>query len=138
MKKLILPLAILVLTGCSKEYFQLHKTEYRAQAKENEEVSISYDFWGPGGRMAFTITNNTDQILTLHTEKCFFVLNGMSNCHYTGETVSQSAARAAGSTVPNPWTSGTVTAVVGLSTTSTIQQQKTTRVAPRASHAFSA
>lgn len=83
--------------------------------------------------MAFVVKNNTDKIVTIHTDKCFFVLNGMSNCHFTGEVVSESSGR---TTSFSPFSDMAVGSIH--TKTATIVQQRTISIAPHASHAFSA
>ena len=137
-KSIFILAVTLFLAGCQKAFFQLHETTQYINNQPTEAISIFYDFWAPDGRMAFTIKNNTDKIITIHTEKCFFVLNEISNCYYTGQTVTTGANLNVSKSIINPWNSKTVilSGGAGIMASSTIQQEKTTRIAPRASHPF--
>ncbi len=54
---------------------------------ENEDVCVSYDFWGKKGEMFFLITNNSDSIIGIDLAKTFFIVGGISNAYHDSQTV---------------------------------------------------
>ena len=58
---------------------------------EDENVSISYNFWSKGGSVSFLITNKTSEMLAINLERCFFVMNGMTYDYYENLTTTSSS-----------------------------------------------
>ena len=52
----------------------------------NPNFTISYNFWSDGGRVLFTITNNSDKDIYLLMDQCYFVVNGWAHDYYQART----------------------------------------------------
>ena len=49
------------------------------------DIVISYDFWEEYGRVAFKVTNNSNQDMVIYMDKSFFIRNGMAYDYYSGD-----------------------------------------------------
>jgi len=92
-----------------QEYKVTPGKEINAASKEltyeNDQVRITYDFWGEGGDAGFLLTNKTGQDIVIRKDECFFVLNGIAYDYYrgriltTGSTTGRTASAVAQSGV---------------------------------------
>lgn len=102
---------MVLMTSCSETtYYQFCKVTPSNQMKtennyivfQNDDCTISYDFFNEGGNAGFQFYNNTDSIIYLDKAKTFYTANGIAydyfkNRHYTAsstgsKTVSNSKA----------------------------------------------
>ncbi len=67
------------------------KTADNALVFENDECQIFYNFWGEGGNAGFTFFNKTDKLITVHKDRCFFVLNGAAFDYFQNRTYTSTA-----------------------------------------------
>lgn len=105
MKKVLLAMgAMLLLASCSvKTYYQVYQTKPTEETGftttatnvvyADKNVEVRYDFFEEQGDGGFVLMNNTDKVLYLHLDECFFVLNGEANDYFQdrswGETTSR-------------------------------------------------
>lgn len=90
MKYLILLFStILMCSSCSSLKYQIGQIEPKNVSEElkfeNEDLILTYDFWGEGGRLYFEIYNKTDEPIFIDWEHSNFVFNGYSYDYFTNE-----------------------------------------------------
>lgn len=94
MKKLLFALGVAALFGaCSPVYYQVYQTKpvdegsvtvsAEAVVYSDANCRVSYNFFREGGDAGFVLTNTSDQTLYLHTDECFYVLDGMAYDYFT-------------------------------------------------------
>lgn len=92
---------LLLLNSCSATYYQLytvdttsnnhHSTE-KVECFSTNECTISYNFWSRGGNSSFIVTNNTDELITVNVDECYFVHNGLMT-YYFGDRIFSNSSR---------------------------------------------
>lgn len=94
----IMGVGLLVLTSCAptedpaysydKDFQVVSVTAPTLQASNdklthsNEDLTITYNFWEEGGKMAYVIQNKSDRIIYLDLKRTFFIKNGTANDYY--------------------------------------------------------
>lgn len=92
MKKLLIAITLLSMSSCSHttpflQIGSLSSDNVRLDNKGNYEynqndLTISYDFWSNGGKVSFVVTNNSSQDIYLLMDKSYFINNGMAYDYY--------------------------------------------------------
>src|SRR5690625_7764154 len=88
LKSLFLLLIISFFSCQSPNYYQIYKTKPISRETntdgnnplvyEDENCTISYDFWNHGGNLSFEFPNKTDKTIQLHRDNSFFRKNGIA------------------------------------------------------------
>lgn len=85
--------------SCSSNYFQLCKvssdlptSSSGAYQYTNQDVEIQYNFWSYGGKIYFSIKNNTDNALYIDLSKSFLIKNGNAYDYFLNRTITSSSA----------------------------------------------
>lgn len=94
-------LTAMLFTSCSKIYQQLYETKFDDDMKqldnyvvyENEDCTISYDFWSMGGEVKLLIYNKTDSIMYIDLANSFFIKNGRSYQYFRNRQWSETTNR---------------------------------------------
>jgi len=93
-----LPLALLLaatLTSCSSTHFyQVYQTASEtvkaksdhAMSYENDHCRVSYDLWSENGNAGFTFYNKTAEVIYLHLDESFYVMNGVAHDYFQNRT----------------------------------------------------
>ncbi len=70
---------------------------------ENEEVKITYDFWGVGGKMGFTVENKMSSAIYIDWNRSHLIHSGVSYEYWTDseETTSMYASSSSGFALSN-------------------------------------
>ena len=98
-KTILLGLLVLIMTSCSStSFYQVYKTtasdkinvKENALVYEDQNCTISYNFWGNEGNIGFQFFNKTDKNIYLNLDESFFVLNGISNNYYKNRVFTNS------------------------------------------------
>ena len=100
MKKTIIPIIMcILLTACSTStFYQVYKAapiNGKVQSNkilfEDNNAQIIYNLWENGGDVGFEFYNKSTQDITLHLDKSFFVLNGMTYDYFKYRTFTKSS-----------------------------------------------
>lgn len=99
MNKIILFALVLMMSSCTlTNYYQVFKTDtnngFTDGSKlyfEDNNCIVYYNLWNVGGNVGFSIYNKTEDDLTLHLNRSFFVLNGIANEYYKNRIFSKSS-----------------------------------------------
>ena len=59
---------------------------------EDDNCSVSYNFWEQGGNIGFTFYNKTDKNIYLNLEESFFILNGMAHNYFRDRVFTNSTS----------------------------------------------
>jgi hypothetical protein len=115
----LITLATLLLGSCapSSNYFQLLKTETTESIEikddlllyEDDNLSITYNFWADHGDGTFYIFNKTEKAMYLDMTESFLIVNGTANPYYKNRAVTTTASGAA--IIGSSYTRGTATTV---------------------------
>jgi hypothetical protein len=98
-KTILVGLIALIMASCSStSFYQVYKTtaSEKINVKENSLVyedqncTISYNFWQNEGNIGFRFFNKTDQNIYLNLDESFFVFNGISNNYYKNRIFTHS------------------------------------------------
>lgn len=98
-KTLLAGLIALIMTSCSStSFYQVYKTtaSEKMNVKENSLVyedqncTISYNFWQNEGNIGFRFFNKTDKNIYLNLDETFFVFNGIANNYYRNRIFTNS------------------------------------------------
>ena len=89
----------LIASSCTvTNYYQVYKTKSENGTFNNDKIvfednncSVSYNLWKEGGNVGFSIYNKTDNDLTIHLNKTFFVLNGFAFEYFQNRTFTNSS-----------------------------------------------
>lgn len=100
MKKSTFLLLSIFLTSCSvTNYYQVYKanSENGTSSKdkiifEDKSCSVTYNLWGEGGDIGFSIYNKTDNDMTIDLTKTFFILNGVAYEYFQNRTFTKSSS----------------------------------------------
>lgn len=124
---------ILFLCSCNQLLVQYYVAVpiHNPDHKRDTSIVFYYNFWGPDGRMAFEVQNNSDKILTINVNKSFFVFNGYSNCYFTGEVIT--TGKSVGVSVSQPARRSYGTTDIQNFSSVTYYPTQTIQIAPRAS-----
>ena len=94
---LLLPFYVLVislLSSCAiirlTETESIGKNAAKEGVSENEDLRISYDFWGEHGLMYFTIYNKSNKPVYIDWKKSVYVHNQWKNDYWIEKTTSES------------------------------------------------
>lgn len=79
----VLITAALMMTACASYYQVYHvqgeenfNTNRHEMRYEDNNCTVSYDFWRNRGSLSFTLQNTSDQTMHLYLDECFLVRNG--------------------------------------------------------------
>lgn len=98
-KIILVGLLVLIMTSCSStSFYQVYKTTAsdKINVKENSLVyedqncTISYNFWENEGNIGFQFFNKTDKNIYLNLDESFFIFNGISNNYYKNRVFTNS------------------------------------------------
>lgn len=98
-KTIFVGILALIMTSCSStSFYQVYKTTAsdKINVKENSLVyedqncTISYNFWQNEGNIGFRFFNKTDKNIYLNLDESFFVFNGISNNYYKNRVFTNS------------------------------------------------
>ncbi len=86
-------------TSCvAPSYYQVYSTKSENLKKsgnalqfENEYCLITYNLWGNGGNVGFTIYNKTEKNLIVNLEDSYFIMNDLANNYYKNRIYSYSS-----------------------------------------------
>ena len=88
MKKILLLLFIaIILSSCGSSYYQIYdvasniKEQNNQYVVENEDCTVSFNFWDSKGNAAFTFYNKTDNNLYIPLASSSFIMNGILNLY---------------------------------------------------------
>lgn len=104
-KLLVLFCAVLALSSCKSSYFQFYDVESNLQEKdsqyvyENDDCSVSFNFWESKGDASFLFHNKTDQNLYIPLNMSSFVFNGLSKSMYEKSELSVVVTRLSTKTI---------------------------------------
>lgn len=90
----------IALSSChTTTYYQVYEmktpeltTKESCLTYDNEDCSIMYNLWAPGGDASFLISNKTGKNLYVVLSKSFFIMNGVANDYYTGSIYGKSVS----------------------------------------------
>ncbi len=82
---------ILACTSCApRGFYQVMETEGKNSTTvdgyhryENDDVRVTYDFWGSGGKVSFRITNTSDLPIYIDWTKSHLIYNGVSHDYWS-------------------------------------------------------
>jgi len=94
------------------------KSESKTLVFENEQCSISYNLWSNEGDPGFVFFNKTNELIHVHLDESFFVINGTAYDYFQNRIFSSSSATSTQSTKTN-----SVTQWGGWLTALNVQQQ---------------
>lgn len=115
MRKLLLAAigATLMLSSCSKTFYQVYKTEAPGLVEsnntliyENEDCKVVYNLWAEDGNSGFIFHNKTEKDLYLILPQTFFIKNGVAFDYFKNREYQSSQSMAASaniSGVANVW-----------------------------------
>lgn len=101
MRKLLLAAigATLLLSSCSKTFYQVYTTEApglnesnNALVYENEDCKVMYDLWSEDGNSGFVMYNKTDKDLYVMLPQTFFIKNGVAFDYFQNREYQNSQA----------------------------------------------
>ncbi|RYE52194.1 MAG: hypothetical protein EOP48_16975 [Sphingobacteriales bacterium] len=88
-----------LLTSCTENVYQLIQTSSKVPVKENkylsnnQDVTLSYDFWQGNGQMTYNFHNNSEKPVYVDLNRSHLIINGLSMDYYQDReqntTVSQ-------------------------------------------------
>lgn len=91
-QKIFLTLVVaLFMTSCSTTaFYQVYKTMPAIDQSnfadgtqfEDDDISVSYNFWNDGGKFSFVFRNKTDKDIYIDKEACFVIVNGFAQPYY--------------------------------------------------------
>ncbi len=91
---LYIALSIISFSSCSiirlTETESIGKNQAKDGVSENEDLRISYDFWGEHGLMYFTIYNKSKKPVYIDWKKSVYVHNQWKNDYWIDKTTSES------------------------------------------------
>lgn len=98
-------LAIIIVASCSPKYYyqigEIKPIDKNVQFNENNEliyvdnnISITYSFWGKYGEIYFIISNLSEENITIHLDNSFFIRNGIAYDYFQNRTYTQSSSNA--------------------------------------------
>jgi hypothetical protein len=98
MKKFIAPFFALLISSCATtSYYQVYKTSAENGIVNNDRIVfqdnnciVYYNLWMDGGNVGFSFYNKSENDITIHLDKTFFVLNGIAHEYFQNRTISQS------------------------------------------------
>jgi hypothetical protein len=87
---------IIALSACtSQNYYQLIETESNASESnsssiifENEELEISFDFWGDKGNGSFIVFNKTDKDIFIDLKRSHLIINDLAITYFQNRNFS--------------------------------------------------
>lgn len=102
MKNLLFSTTVcIVLSSCAapKAFYQVHTTQAEDGIKvensimifENEDLVITYDFWGELGDASFSVFNKTEKNIFLDLGNSHFVINGFAETYFQNRSFSVSS-----------------------------------------------
>ncbi len=94
------------------------KSESKMLVFENEECSINYNLWSPEGNPGFIFFNKTNELIHVHLDESFFVINGTAYDYFQNRIFSSSSSTSTQSKKTN-----SLTQLSGWLTSLNIQQQ---------------
>lgn len=87
--KLILACVTLLMTSCSKTYYQVVEVKSTNLQKENSNYvyndgvcKIIYNFWSRGGNAGFRVENLSDEVIYMDLGNTFYIKNGVAYDYY--------------------------------------------------------
>ncbi|RLD64061.1 MAG: hypothetical protein DRJ01_02035 [Bacteroidetes bacterium] len=90
MKKIIYIILIIFLSSCTKKIYQVIETSSSDVAEsensyifENDNLKVSYNFWGEAGHMYFTVFNKTEKPIFIDLNRCHLIVNQRSYNYYS-------------------------------------------------------
>lgn len=100
MKKILLLLFIaIILSSCGSSYYQIYdvasniKEQNNQYVVENEDCTVSFNFWDSKGNAAFTFYNKTDNNLYIPLASSSFIMNGYSKSLFDNVDVTVLVSR---------------------------------------------
>ncbi|MBQ2509029.1 MAG: hypothetical protein II532_04610 [Bacteroidales bacterium] len=80
----------LLFASCSqKTYYQMYQTRQAPQQSmqavttaSNGDYTVVFNFFAPNGNTGFTVTNNSDRVLSILLDQSFLVINGQSHAFF--------------------------------------------------------
>ena len=97
----IFAILTLILFSCSPSvFYQVYNTAVTGNLKQeensitfnDENCTISYNFWANEGQMTFKITNNSDSTIYINMDESFFIMNGIAYDYYLNRTFESSVS----------------------------------------------
>lgn len=121
----------LVLTSCQPTlFYQVYETmpknlkkESKTLVFENEHCSVSYNLWSNEGNPGFVFYNKTNELIHIHLDESFFVINGSAFDYFQNRIFSSSSATSTQSTKTN-----SITQWGGWLTALNVQQQSSVAI----------
>ena len=90
-------LITILLTSCSKNFYQVYNVKPDSNIKENgkyllfedENCIVKYNFWSNGGNSGFNFYNKTNKDIFINLDKSFFIYNGIANNYFKNRTLTE-------------------------------------------------
>ncbi|MFN4762928.1 hypothetical protein ACKGJN_07390 [Gillisia sp. Q332] len=110
-------LALGFLSSCASDvYYQVYKAEATGAMEQRENAliyeddnsRILYNLWKEGGNIGFQFYNKTDEPISLHLNKSFFILNEVAHDYYLNRVTTYSNSSKV-SASENSYSSGKIT-----------------------------
>ena len=96
------------LSSCSSFYYQVCKLEAEKLSPqsndkpftyENEDLTISYNFWNESGQISMLVNNVSDQNIYIYLPECFSIINGIAYDYYIDAERSHTEGRSGSASV---------------------------------------
>jgi len=94
--KLILACVTLLMTSCSKTYYQVVEVKSTNLQKENSNYvyndgvcKIIYNFWSEGGDAGFQVENLSDEVVYMDLGNTFYIKNGLAKDYSNTKMVAE-------------------------------------------------
>lgn len=96
-KKYLLPAILLIFVACTPQnYYQLTETDSKSLtvdgeylSYENEDIKLSYDFWGNRGNGSFIVSNKTDNDIFVDLKRSHLIINGFAFTYFQNRKFTQ-------------------------------------------------
>lgn len=126
-------ISLLLLASCKTNYYQISEIETESSLTndenqliyENEDLTVSYDFWSNNGKADFNIYNKTNENLIIDLTKSFLIINDKAFDYFQNRIFTDSYATSVAT--PGLWNVKTV----GVSSNQTVgYEEKNTMIIP--------
>lgn len=109
-KTLFIAATCLMLASCAPtQFYQMYQTKPLSEIQvkedrmvyEDDNCTITYNFWKENGEIGFVFTNKTSENLYIHKDECFFVKNGIAYDYYQNRVYSSNRSLLSTSNLTN-------------------------------------